>query len=371
MIEESDRTPSRIRGHIQDNPLADDLEHILAYTEGLWEDLRGKRIFITGGTGFFGAWLLESFACVNDKLDLKASALVLTRNYDEFQRKAPHLAANPAIKFHIGDVRNFNFPEGEFSHIIHAAATSAVATFNSIDPQITFDIIVEGTKHILDFAVHCHAKKFLLTSSGTVYGKQSSGMSHVSEEYCGAPDTTDPNSFLGESKRAAECLCTLYSKKYCIEVKIARCFSFVGPYLPLDIHYAIGNFIRDGLNGGPICVNGDGTPYRSYLYAADLTIWLWTILFKASPFRAYNVGSEEDITIAELAQIVAKSFDKSIEVKISGSPGPYSPTDRYVPSTKLAQNDLGIRQVIDLVTAIERTITFVNYNKSLQHLKTP
>ena len=110
--------------------LAADLDHILAHTEGLWEDLRGKRLFITGGTGFFGCWLLESFAWANENLDLNASALVLTRNYVAFKKSAPHLATNHAIQFHIGDIRNFDFPEGEFSHIIHAAATSANATFH-------------------------------------------------------------------------------------------------------------------------------------------------------------------------------------------------------------------------------------------------
>lgn len=344
------------QSNLQDNPLAGDLDHILTHTDGLWEELRGKRLFITGGTGFFGCWFLESFAWANDNLDLNASALVLTRNYDAFQKAAPHLAANPAIQFYIGDVRNFDFPEGEFSHIIHAAATSAAATFQGEDPLVKFDTVVEGTKHTLDFAVKCHARKFLLTSSGAVYGKHPSGMSHISEDYCGAPYPADPSSAWGEGKRAAEFLSAYYSRKYDIETKIARCFSFVGPYLQLDIHYAIGNFIRDGLNGGPIQVNGDGKPYRSYLYAADLAIWLWTILFKGESCRAYNVGSEEDVTIAELANTVARSFDKLVEVRIAKSPDPNRPPDRYVPSTKRVQTELGIRQSVDLREAVERTI---------------
>jgi dTDP-glucose 4,6-dehydratase len=206
---------------IEESLLSIDLTHILEQTNPLWDELRGKRIFITGGTGFFGKWLLESFIWANDNLDLNASALVLTRNCNAFQKNAPHLAAHPTIKFHIGDVKNFIFPQGEFSHIIHAA-TSARAKLKDEDPLLMFDTIVEGARHTLDFAAQCHARKFLLTSSGAVYGKQPSDMTHVSEDYYGAPDTTRLNSAYGEGKRAAELLCALYSKKNGFETKIAR-----------------------------------------------------------------------------------------------------------------------------------------------------
>jgi dTDP-glucose 4,6-dehydratase len=196
----------------------------------------------------------------------------------------------------------------------------------------------------------------LLISSGAVYGKQPSDITHVSEDYCGAPDPSDPNSTYGEGKRVAELLCGLYSKNYGIEMEIARCFAFVGPYLPLDIHYAVGNFIRDGLAGGPIQVNGDGTPYRSYLYAADLAIWLWAILFKGESCRAYNVGSEEDMTIAELANMVAHSFQEPIEVRIAKSPLLGRPAERYVPSIKKARESLGLDSRIKLQKALHRTI---------------
>ena len=346
------------------NPLAEDLDHILTHTEGLWEDLRDKRLFITGGTGFFGRWLLESFAWVNDSLNLNASVLVLTRTkdyYHTFQKNAPQLAANPAIKFHIGDVRNFIFPEGVFSHIIHAA-TTASTKLNAEDSFLMFDTIVEGTKHTLDFAVQCKATNFLLTSSGAVYGRQPPDMTYIAEDYCGAPDPTDPNSAYGEGKRAAELLCTLYAEKYGLEPKIACCFTFVGPYLPLDTHYAIGNFIRDGLSGGPIVVKGDGRSYRSYLYAADLAIWLWTILFKGKSCRPYNVGSEKAITIANLANTVAGCFQKQIDVKIAKSSDLNTPPERYVPSTKRLREECGVRQVIGLKEGINRTIFALRTN---------
>lgn len=336
------------------NPLAEDLDQILIRTNGFWEELRGQRIFITGGTGFFGCWLLESFAWANDKFDLKATALVLTRDSDSFRRKAPHLASHPAIHFQIGDVRSFEFPDGAFSHVIHAATDSSTG-LNDENPLVMVDTIIQGTRHTLEFARSCRAEKFLLTSSGAVYGKQPSEVTHLPEDYVGAPDPLNPRSAYGEGKRLAELLCTLYAKQYGINTKVARCFAFVGPYLPLDAHFAVGNFIRDGLEGRPIQVNGDGTPYRSYLYASELAIWLWTILFRGESYRPYNVGSDKEITIADLARVVAKEFQPEAEVRVARPPVLGQPAERYVPSTRMAALTLKLQQKIDLPEAIRRT----------------
>jgi len=127
--------------------------------------------------------------------------------------------------------------------------------------------------------------------------------------------------------------------------------------LPLDIHYAAGNFIGNILNNEDVSVNGDGTPYRSYLYASDLTIWLWTLLFKGKPAQAYNVGSDEDVTIEQLANMIVKHNPASL-VKIKLPKNSNSNAARYVPSIDKAKNELGLDAWVKLDEAIARTIEF-------------
>jgi len=334
-----------------------DLSHVLEQTRDLWDDLRGARLFITGGTGFFGRWLVESFLHANQLLDLKACASVLSRQPASAQQASPHLINNSAISFVQGDVRNFPFPSGEFSHIIHAA-TDASARLNKENPSLMLDTIIAGTQHTLDFAIQSKAEKFLFTSSGAIYGRQPDGMTHIPEEYNGAPEPTDPRSAYGIGKRTAEHLCALYSRQYNLHTTIARCFAFVGPYLPLDVHFAIGNFIRDGLNGGPLIIQGDGTPYRSYLYAADLAIWLWTILLRGESCRPYNVGCDEAFTIEEVARLVGEQFKSRIEVTILGAHDPAKAPERYIPSIARARAELGLNVWLPLREAIAHTIHF-------------
>lgn len=337
------------------NLLAADLDHVLAHTRESWEDLRGGRVFLTGGTGFFGCWLLEGFVRANDRLSLGATVVVLTRTPDSFRRKAPHLATHTAVELRAGDVRSFEFPAGEFSHIVHAA-TDTTTKLTAANALAMADTIVEGTRRVLEFARTAGTPKLLLTSSGAIYGRQPPDMIHIPEEYAGAPATTNLASVYGESKRMAELLCAMYHEAYGIDAKIARCFAFVGPYLPLDAHFAIGNFMRDGMHGGTIKIGGDGTPYRSYLYAADLAIWLWTILSHGVACRPYNVGSDAGVTIAELAAIVAGGFEPQPSIEIAGRSMPGKPAERYVPSIRRAAAELHLRPLIDLPEAVRRTV---------------
>ena len=349
------------------NPLANDLAHILAHTGEAWELLRGQNIFLTGGTGFFGRWLLESFAHANKSLDLKARIVVLSRNPGQFTSTAPHLGARSDISYVRGDVQTFTADGvraqlGEdaprrYEFVIHAA-TPASAKLNAEDPVLMLDTIVRGTRAALEFAVASGTRRFLLTSSGAVYGTQPSDLTHVPEDYLGGPDCAQAGAAYAEGKRLAELLCVCFHQQHAIEPLLARCFAFVGPFLPLETHFAIGNFIRDAQRGGPIFVSGDGTPFRSYLYAADLAIWLWTILAKGEPSRPYNVGSSRDLTIRELADTVASAFDGEIEVKVAVKPSATGRVSRYVPSTARASEELGLLERVALLDGIRRTVAF-------------
>lgn len=332
----------------------EDLNLILTQTRSLWAEMRGKRIFITGGTGFFGCWLLESFCYVNQLLQLNAEAVVLTRNPEAFAKKCPHLASDPAVTLHRGDVRDFVLPEGQFSYVIHAA-TEASARQASEAPLEMLSTIVAGTERALEFAVSHGVRKFLLTSSGAVYGKQPSEITHLPESYVGAPDPLDPGSVYAEGKRCSELLCAIYEKKTGLNCKIARCWAFCGPHLPLDQHFAIGNFIADVLAGRPIQIQGDGTPRRSYLYAADLAIWLWTLLFRGPSLVPINVGSAHDLNVLELAQKVASALNSNVEIRVARQSIPGSAPSRYVPSVNQALELLGLRETVNLEETIRRT----------------
>lgn len=339
------------------NPLAADLDRLLATTAGLWDHYRGARLFVTGGTGFFGGWLLEALTWANARLGLGVRATVLTRDAEGFRRRRPHLAGDPAVSLLEGDVLALEPLDGPFTHVVHAA-TAASARLNVEQPLVMFDTIVEGTRRVLEVARRSGARRLLFTSSGAVYGPQPPDLSHVPEGWSGAPDPLAAGSAYGEGKRAAELLCTLHGAAHGYEAVVARCFAFAGPYLPLDQHFAIGNFVLDALRGGPIRVQGDGTPYRSYLYGADLAAWLWTLLARGRAARVYHVGSEAAISVADLARTVARVLQVEHGVSIAREPVRGAPAARYVPATARTRSELGLSETFTLEESIARMATF-------------
>lgn len=334
----------------------DDLDSILSRIKNLIPEAKNSNFFLTGGTGFFGCWFLESLVYFNEKLKLNISITVLTRNREAFKQKIPYLLDGPKIKFHEGDIRDFVFPEGTFHYIIHSAgAPKDESRINR------FDIFTNGIKRVLEFAKRCGCRKMLFISSGSIYGKNPE-IKNFEESLNTIPSYAEGYAELGLAKRVGEFLCYEYCKEYGFEAKIVRCFTFIGPHIPLESNFAAGNFIRDALKEGPIIIKGDGTAVRSYMYMSDLMVWLWTILFKGESCYPYNVGSEKEITIKELAYKVAEVYKKltgkSIDVIIEKTPDPLKSVDRYIPSTKRAGKELGLKQTVSLDEAIEKTFRF-------------
>jgi nucleoside-diphosphate-sugar epimerase len=339
---------------LSSHPLETQLNYIVDRSLTVWEALRGARIFITGGTGFYGTWLLESLVQAELRLGLGMEVVVLSRNSERFLAGNTFLQGHPFLSFIQGDIRNFPFPAGQFSHVVHAA-TEASEKLNKENPLLMIDTIVEGTRRALDFAVQAGVKHFLHTSSGAVYGDLPASLGPVPEDYRGGPDISQPKWAYGEGKRLAELLCCIYRERHGISVKNARCFATIGPGLPLDTHFAIGNFIADALAGRDLMIKGDGTPVRSYIDVADLTVWLWHILVFGSAGHAYNVGSEEGHSIAEIANIVRDILNPKLGIKILGQPINQQLAFRYVPDTAKIRGELSVNLGISLEQSIRQT----------------
>ena len=330
---------------------------MLAHTQGLWEDLRGERVFMTGGTGFVGTWLVEAFAAANDAYDLGATAVLLSRDPARFGERAPHLAGHRAVRLIAGDAVDFAPPEGEFGFVVHAA-TERQTGDAAAAPMGSLDRDTAATRRVLEFALRAHARRLLFTSSGAVYGTQPPELSCIAETYAGAPDSTDPATAYGQGKRLSEFACAAYARAYGFDAVIGRLFAFVGPHLPLGAGFAAGDFFRDLLGGGAIRIGGDGTTIRSYLYAADLAIWLWTLLLRGECGRAYNVGSPEAVSIRRLAELMVSELAPGTPIEVERGALPGAAGARYVPSTDRAARELGLRVRIALPDALRRTYDF-------------
>jgi nucleoside-diphosphate-sugar epimerase len=333
----------------------EDFRLVHTHTQHLWNKLNGRTIFLTGATGFFGKCILKNLLFANNQLGLNTRIIVLSRNPDQFTKQYPEFK-HASIHYIAGDVRNFEFPEGAVDYIIHAA-TDADTHLIVNEPLNIYDTIVEGTRQILELARLKKTSAVLYVSSGAVYGRQPSSVTHMPEEYTGSPDVYGADAAYGEGKRVAEMLCQIYYKQHNIASKIARCYSFAGTYLPLDRHFAVGNFINDLLNNKQIKVQGDGSPFRAYLYTADLVIWLLRILFEGQVCRPYNVGSDEAIDVESLATLVNSFSEAGHNVQIMQARNGNAPA-RYVPSVERAKNELGLRVYTPLKDAIDRTIRF-------------
>lgn len=346
------------------HPFRRELTKLVQRHKALFAKLDQCSILVTGATGFFGTWLISAILEAEESLGIRCSIDILTRDQSRLIEGLWRLVDTRRVKVRVGDIRSARSIQGQFTHIVHAAATSASATYHrKEDPLTKFDTTLEGTRAILDLAANLPSVKLLLVSSGAFYGPAAPGEYLLREGHLPAPEVHDLLSAIGHAKRAAEFICHAHAERYGLSFSVARCFTFVGPGLPTDLHYAIGNFIRDAMTRPSIRVNGDGRTIRSYMYAGDLVIWLLTVLLYGTNGQAYNVGSDQPITIGELAHTVAKVVAPQVPVEIADLGTLYSAPSCYVPNIERARNELGLTLWTPLEESIRITAEAILFGK--------
>ncbi len=334
--------------------LTEDLDNIYRIGAPLWSELDNSRIFLTGGTGFFGCWLLRSLMHAIRHHGMRVDVTILSRDPDAFRIVEPELGRCSEFHFLKGDIANFVFPEGDFDYVIHGAADSSNWVLRN-DPIRMCKSIINGVQRVLDFACSASNPRVLFLSSGASYGGEPPEGCPIPEEWTGnAIDVLDIKRAYTETKRASEMLCTVYRHQRNLDIVIARCFSFIGPGLPLGANYAIGNFIGDALAGRNILVRGRGLEERSYLYTSDLVAWLWTLLVRGQSGSIVNVGSDVAYSIAEVARLVSEVLG-GIGVDIKGEGSPRDSSASYLPCVATAQELYGLTQNVDLKESVRRT----------------
>jgi nucleoside-diphosphate-sugar epimerase len=325
----------------------EDLERSVDRSSTDLERWHGANLLVTGGTGFLGSWLVAGLIHANRTRGLDLRIDLVTRSPE----RVPS-SVKDSVRIIESDVRSLGAASGDYGLIIHGAASSS-AQFGAGEgePRRMSRTIVDGTDAVLEVASRSGARVLFL-SSGAVYGRQVGPK--VAEDDRHGPDPLDPRMAYSEAKRLAENLCAASNAAGEAQVTVARLFAFVGPRIPIEGHFAVGNFLADAVAGRPISVAGDGTAVRSYLYAGDLPEWCWAIASRGASGAAYNVGSGVPTTIAQLAEMVADVVTPRLPVQILGQPAGM-PANRYVPDVGRAASELGLSVRTPLPDALEKT----------------
>jgi nucleoside-diphosphate-sugar epimerase len=327
------------------------------------EPLRNSSVLVTGGTGFMGKWLAEAVTYLNKTHDFKVVLYLLSRNLEAFRNTVPHLARKDFIHLVEADVRNVRDLPSDISYIIHAAATPDRRE-HATQPLRVIETIYKGTVAVLDASLRLPVlNKILYISSNNVYGTVAHEQDTIAENAMGYVDSNSINAAYAEAKRLAETICAVYRNQQKLPVVTVRPFAFTGPYQDLEKPWAMNNFMRDAILGGPIRILGNENTVRSYLYGSDTAFWLLAILASSKQGNTYNIGSEEGVSMTKLAQKIAANFHQKIDILNKSAIDDKSHFSVLIPNLATLKKDIPVKQVISLDEAIKRTLSwYQEYN---------
>ena len=313
-----------------------------------------RSLAVIGGTGFFGKSTLDAFARGLLEPWKIGRVIAASRRPEKLARDHPELIG-PNVELATLDLAGEGVALPRADYVIHAANTTDARAYATDPLRERAAILAAADRFVERAAIDCPDARIVYTSSGAVYGQQPAGVAGLDEEapFAGADGMVAYKRDYAEAKRLAEEAIARYGHDRGAHVAVARCFAFVGPYLPRDQHFAVGNFLADGIAGRPVTVNARHPVIRSYMHADDLVRWLLTIADAASSAcPIYNVGSDEGVDVADLARRVAARYGVLTQVPDQAA----SPIDRYVPSIARAVRALDLSLDFDLDSALDATI---------------
>jgi len=334
-----------------------DAEAVLQVGAGRLSALRGQHVFISGGTGILGTWLLELIKVLNEVHGFGMKATVFSRSARDFATRWPHLGADAWVHWLEGDVRHLTELPGDVRYVIHAAAFTDRRLFAS-QPGAVAEVNTVGTMRLLRAANLLEdVQKFVLLSSGLAQGAQPWDLPRIDEKFSGPLRCDDAGAVYPESKRFAEVLAQCAISETKLPVVSLRPFAFVGPYQSMQLPWAVTDFIRDSFNGGPIRIMGEGVTVRSLMYMGDYACWVLTALAAGRARETYNVGSAEPVDLLSLAKMITRFFSPVPEIRTRVGQAGHG-RNRLVPDTTKIRADLGVSQTVSLEGALEKTIAW-------------
>jgi UDP-glucose 4-epimerase len=253
------------------------------------------KALVTGGAGFIGSHLVE-------KLIQEGWEVTILDNFSTGRFENIEQAFKTGrLRLIMGDAKSIGLSEDAegLEYVFHLAANPDV---RETTPSIHFHENIEATFNMLEYARRMGVRCFVFTSSSTVYGDAS--RVPTPEDY----GPLKPISLYGAAKLAAEGLISSYCHTFGMTGVSLRLANIVGPRLTHGVIYDFINKLRE--NPRRLEILGDGTQRKSYVWIEDCIEAMLQVLkhVEASHYEVYNIGSEDWITVSEIADIVAESM---------------------------------------------------------------